>query len=323
MSPPVRLLQAGTAIPPGMQLTHLTNRVLRPITRIKPLHRPPVFLLGHDRSGTTWLGRTLGLAPDSIYLHEPLNGHASQLGNWDCYNLHLPPDAGNEACQRIFDQAVQGVGVRNLSRAEIRQRVFGNPTVVIKETGGMMNGEWFARRYGAKIAVLIRHPVPLILSNIKMGAHNADNWLRKLRGQEGLMREYCADVDIDAVLGPKPDVFTKFAIVYCIRYRVVLAQLPRNPDWLNLRYEDFCHDPIGQFRDLFRGLELNFTSSVENLIRESCSTDGSEAFFGTKRMTKEMANRWRSKVAAADAAKVRRVLETFDFPDYRDPSDWP
>ena len=306
-----------------MQLNQITNRVLRPVARVKPLQRRPVFLLGHDRSGTTWLGRTLGLAPDSIYLHEPVNSHASGLGNWDCYNLYLPASCRNAECERIFDQAVQGVGVRNLSHAEIGRRLFGDPAVVIKETGGMMNGEWFARRYKARIAILFRHPVPLILSNIRMAAHNAGNWLGKLRGQETLMREHCADLDLDRILGADPDLFTRFAAVYCIRYRVVLHQLARNPGWLRLEYADFCKNPVDRFRELFHGLDLMFTPGIEESIRESCSTDGSEAFFGTKRVSRVMAESWRTKVDRSDAAKVRRVLEAFDFPLYRDPADWP
>lgn len=305
-----------------MQLNELTNRALRPLTRVRPLRNRPVFLLGHDRSGSTWIGRTLGLAQEVIYLHEPLNSQASQLGDWDCYNLHLSEGARHDVCERIFGQAVEGIGVRNLSRREIKMRLLGQPTVVIKETGGMMNGEWFERLYRGRVALLVRHPVPLILSNIKMGEQNADFWLARLREQNAMLETYCSDVDLDRILGPDPDVFAKFAVIYCVRYRVALGQRDRHPDWLLLRYEDFCENPVDRFRELYEALGLTFSDPIRESIRQSCSQDGSDSFFGTKRISKDMADSWRSKISAEDAATVRQVVEAFDFPDYRDAGDW-
>ena len=280
------------------------------------------FLLGHDRSGSTWLGRTIGLASDSLYLHEPLNEHASGLGNWNLYNQYVAEDESNEAMERVFDPAVRGVGVRDLTKGEIVGRVTGRKMVVIKETGGMMNGGWLRRRYGGQVLLLLRHPAPVILSNIRMGKHNAHNWLEKLAGQHRLVEEYCHDVDFLALAGNRDDLIAAFTVVYCVRYRVALAQLARNPDWHLLKYEEFCEDPVGRFRDLYRILGLDFTAGIERAIRDRCSDGGSQAFYGTRRVSRDHATKWQSQMDERNKHKVRRILDAFGFPHYRSTADW-
>lgn len=58
------------------------NLLAWPLLRIRPVVTRPILVVGHDRSGTTWLGRTLGCAPAALYIHEPLNPTASRLGHW-------------------------------------------------------------------------------------------------------------------------------------------------------------------------------------------------------------------------------------------------
>ena len=49
------------------------GRVSLLLGRVVPVRRPPVLVLGMPRSGTTWIGRTLGDAPNALYLNEPVS----------------------------------------------------------------------------------------------------------------------------------------------------------------------------------------------------------------------------------------------------------
>ena len=290
--------------------------------KVRPLRSRPIMLLAHDRSGSTWVGHTLGMARDAIYLHEPINPSASLIGNGWLYNVYIEKDAEASEHRRIFDKACQGYGVRKLSNKEISVRLFGRPHVIIKETGGMMNGEWFARTYKARILVLARHPAPLILSNIRLNPRNADNWLGRILSQQKIREEHLEGVAANLDDYTKADVVTKFAVIYAIRYRVALNQLARNPDWLLVKYETLCEAPVTRFEALYQQLGLDFTDEIGFSIERDCSTDGSNAFFGTRRISRSNLTKWFAQCGEEDRARIRRVLETFQLPLYNAEADW-
>ena len=85
------------------------NRLATPIFRSRKVKGKDLFfLLG-------WIGRTLGLSKDVCYLHEPMNEHTSKIGNWDLYNQYLPSEADSLAHRKVYDLAVRGLGVRDLT----------------------------------------------------------------------------------------------------------------------------------------------------------------------------------------------------------------
>ncbi|MEM7011041.1 MAG: hypothetical protein AAF585_06105 [Verrucomicrobiota bacterium] len=268
----------------------------------------PRFLLGHDRSGSTWVGSTLGMAKDAIYVHEPVNETASKIGNWTLYNSHLNPAESSAAHAKIYDRAAKGLGVRELSQKELRLRLTSKPTIIIKETGGMLLGEWFQERYKAKIAILFRHPAGVILSNIAMDPKNAQRWFARLISQRSIIEMPIVASGLNKIAGDE-DPFSQFAAVYCIRYSVVLDQLKRNPHWLRARYEDLCHDPVTEFRQLYSGLELDWSSEIERKIIGGASSA-------------DRAARWRDRIERNDERRIRSVLESFSFPIYNDAADW-
>lgn len=290
--------------------------------KVRRLRGRPIMLLGHDRSGSTWMGRTLGMAENVIYVHEPLVPNHGFVGNWNLYNYYIAKDAEVNDCRSVFDKATQGYGVRNVSREKILMRLFGSPRILIKETGGMMNGEWFQKHYNSRNIILIRHPAPLILSNIKMGEQNADQWLRKLLDQKAIQNEFLSDIPKDLSTYLDADVITKFAVIYAIRYRVALRQLERNPDWILVKYEKFCEHPVGKYERFYGQLGLNFSEEIRASITRDCTTDGSDSFYGTQRISSKNLTKWFEKCPPEDCARIREILEVFDFPYYRDEASW-
>ncbi len=299
----------------------LANQLLTLAWRPLPV-RPDrlFFLLGHDRSGSTWLGSTIGYAENLIYLHEPMNEKTSLRGNWKLYNQLLAPGEESPAHRRIYDPAVRGLGTRDLNLKELRTRAFGSPAVVIKETGGMLLGEWFQNRYGGKVALIFRHPAPLVVSNLKMGKPNALKWLEALTGQEKIMALAGVAPGVESV--DRNDVVSIFTASYCIRYLVTLDQLERNPEWIRLHYEDFCMDPVRRFQQLYGELGLPFTDRVRERIMSDSTTDRSESFFGTRRKTSEMLAKWHGQVDPDMERAIRSTMEAFSFPLYNRREDW-
>lgn len=281
-----------------------------------------IFLLGHDRAGTTWVGNTLSLPEDVLYLHEPINETASAIGNWEAYNHCLRSDDRDEKYEFIFDHAARGIAVRELTRKELMARLPGRARIVIKETGGMLCGEWFEQRYGGQIILLIRHPAPTILSNMRMGEANAGNWLRQLSSQERIM-DPLSERQTELVRGGREaSVWRQFALVYCLRYGEALRQLEENPQWIYRRYEDICANPEEEFRELYEKLGLVVTDEIRKTIKEKTTTDESRNFFGTKRDTHRQLNKWQKRIGQEQVNELRGILDAFHFPEYGDTKEW-
>jgi hypothetical protein len=279
-----------------------------------------IFLLGHDRSGSSWIGSMLGLAKNTIYLHEPINETASNIGNWALYHSYLDAGECSEPHEKIYDVATRGIGVRNLRISECVSLLTCKPTVVIKETGGMLLGNWLQNRYGGKIIALFRHPAPLILSNIKMSSDNADMWLKRLMEQD----EIASMPEIKKGLSKinTKSVIEKFAAVYCIRYTILLRQLEQNPDWIQIFYEDFCLNPEQEFEKLFQKVGLKFSEKIRRRILDTTTRDESGKFFGKFRISKNQVFDWRENVSHHMEKEIRTVMDVFEMPIYANDQYW-
>jgi hypothetical protein len=303
------------------QVKAIANRMARGFLRRRPIRgHPKVFLLGHDRSGSTWIGSILGEAERSIYLHEPMNRKTSRMGDWDLYNCHLKAGEPETRLEHIYDAAARGYGPRLLSLKELRWQALSRPTVIIKETGGMLLGEWFQHRYGGRVAILFRHPAPLILSNLRMGEANGRKWFQQLEAQPKIkeipeIMEGLRDFE-------SSDPVELFAAGYCIRYLVTLRQMEKNPEWLRFHHEDFCMEPEATFRDAFQRLGLTFGENARAALGASSRSDGSTGFFGLRRDSREVVHKWHKKCSAKMEKTIRRQLERFSFPYYQRDEDW-
>ena len=299
----------------------IANRLAVPaLRRRSPGEYPNVFLLGHDRSGSTWIGSILGMADRSIYLHEPMNRKTSRMGDWSLYNTYLAAGETSPRHEAIYDAAARGYGPRFLSLEELRWQFRSRPRVIIKETGGMLLGEWFQHRYGGRVAVLFRHPAPLILSNLRMDDENARKWFRQLTAQPSLRVIPEIEQGLRNFSGSDP--VELFAAGYCIRYLVTIRQMERNPAWLRFHHEDFCTDPEGAFRNAFEGLGLPYGERARGALAASARPDDSQGFFGLRRDPREVMRKWRDKCDERMERQIRRALERFSFPFYQEALDW-
>jgi hypothetical protein len=298
----------------------LSRIVFSVVAKKNKISNKLIFLLGHDRSGSSWIGSILGLAEKTIYLHEPINETTSKIGNWALYHSYLDAGQCSQPHEKIYDVATRGIGVRNLTISECVSLLTCKQTVVIKETGGMLLGNWLHSKYKGKIIALFRHPAPVILSNIKMSSDNADMWLKRLIDQD----EIAQIPDIRKGLSKinPTSVVEKFAAVYCIRYKILLQQLAQNPDWIQIFYEDFCLNPEKEFEKLFQKAGLKFSEKIRRRILETTTRDESGNFFGKFRISKNQTFAWRENVSQHMEKEIRAITDAFEMPIYAKNQCW-
>lgn len=278
------------------------------LARLLPVRRPPVLVLGMPRSGTTWVGRTLGAAPNALYFNEPLSEvHVAEHGGATFFEVdpsHPPDDyvwplrfalAGVPA----FGPRTIGDGFGMLARVAKR--------VVIKEVNPLAV-DWFVRAAAPTLVYVVRHPAAVALSLHERG------WGWPVYEQRFLAgRPLPTDVP--------PTFWGRIGAVQ----GVALAMAERAAPSALVAYEALCASPEACFADLYEICGLRWGAQVAAALGASTSgeiTRGADDPGGTIRATAEMADAWRARIARAQLDEVRCGWEATAPSRYRDDADW-
>jgi hypothetical protein len=245
----------------------------------------PILVTGSHRSGTTWVGRMLTLAPGLAYVHEPFNvgrwpgWMRSRLPHWYLYVCEENEGAYAPLLQDVlrFRYPIRNiVGARHPRQvgrmlAEWPRSVWYRSRgmrPVLKDPIALLSAEWLARRFGAEVVVMIRHPAAFAGSLKRLGwGFDFKNWadqplfLRDLAGPyERQIRDYASH---------ERDLIDQSVLMWNVIHHVVRGYRERHPEWIFLRHEDLAEEPVAGFRRLYGRLGLPWDQGVEDAIARS------------------------------------------------------
>jgi hypothetical protein len=316
-------------------------------------NKKTIMLSGLPRSGTTWTAEVLGQAPDTFYLYEPDNekfyfktillkdevnqfpylkkGSESPLYYklWkDIFNRHsyedVFPDKNNMRAYYLEKMIGQKVGevhetffnYSDESKKDvIQKRNVDHPKIpmdqrlLIKSVDNIFALDWLDYHFDFIPLIIIRHPANTISSYMKL--HFQDSW-RNIFSQEDLVKDYFKD--ILPKLNRKTEIIDKMAIQLSAAYYVVNEQLQNHPNWMIIRHEDLCEDPVKQFKKLYKTLDLKWTSNVKQFIKDSNAPGKG---YKTNRIAKEEINKYKTLLSKEQIQKIREIYDIFGNPfDY-------
>lgn len=287
-------------------------------------------MMGLPRSGSTWSQDVFETAPGLVSVREPdnpvtdifalvgLNGeHASPIippdrplppyyaTLWDLAFRGGWPDHGIFPRWRHYSQKLpRRAAIASLAWAArtAAKHPPDQPTVLVKSVNVTTSIEALQARYRPTVVFIEAHLLNVISSWIAM------DWVPIMSG-------------LDWAREARPDILEMFAdrlddplacmIVNAAIYGLVLNETKeRNPEWLVVRHEDLCRDPVGGFRDLFARLGLDFTSTTETMLREH---DRPGEGLVTNRRTADQPHRWR-RMTEQQLALAQEVLARLPLP---------
>lgn len=267
------------------------------LSRIRPTSGPPVLVLSLPRSGSSWVGETLGFAPDALYLREPMSQGDPlfrRLGT--VFAMDDRPDLVARH-QVLADRAFAGCPafpadiVRFPERWSWRDRP--GRRVVVKEVNPLA-GPWYAARYRPRLVFLVRHPVAVALSWARKGwlDERPESWAAQGRLQAETLGRAMAGLE-----------------GYRDAMRVVT-------------YESLCTDPMAAFPDLYRFAGLSWNESVAAYVQGHTQQRHAGDVFGTSRPSRLMLAAWRNQATPEQVSAVRAGFRSVSLPWYRDDADW-
>jgi hypothetical protein len=291
----------------------------------KGTSRRPIFVAGNGRSGTSWIGETLGQAENVLYYREPCQPRRNGLRAREAeavWSRYVPPGARDPFFEATLGAAFRGHFWPGSGHrlADYRGRLARRPQVIVKEVAAFPSTEWVVERWDPMVLIIFRHPAAYAASvrNLKQDAEELGR-LRLLCAEPSL-REGRLAARMRRLEGIEDPLEASVAS-WGIRTSVVLEALGRHPDWLVVHYEDLARDPIPGFRALYAKLGLTWDGGLEAWVRGRISAD-SGGTYSTARLSASRIDAWRGQLSPGEIARVRRILALFELPLYAAATDW-
>lgn len=275
----------------------------------------PVLIISRPRSGSTWVGGTLGRAANALYLREPVTQthiRAHPEGAEFELDISGPPNTYLKAA-RAIDAALPAFHPDiAIYPEQWRLRHRRLKRLVIKEVNPLAL-RWFIERWQPKVVFLIRHPAGVAAS------YAARRWWI---GQSGFERRFRAERFLSGEIEPARHAHSQWSelgAVQALILNLALEQLRGVADHLIVKYEALCEDPLKGFAEIYDFAGLDWSGDVERHIRaetEVAEHDRSDVY-ETTRNSRRMAQSWREDLTLSQIADVKDAYLHYRPPFYQ------
>ncbi|HJT82351.1 MAG TPA: sulfotransferase [Chthoniobacterales bacterium] len=290
----------------------------------------PILVTGSHRSGTTWVGRMIALAPNVHYIHEPFNlNHdrgicGAKFDYWFTYvsreneqpyyrhlqrmiNLRYSPVQRFRQTGTLRDWS--SVGREWIHHARLRLR---HPRILVKGPIAFFSADWMASSFDMEVLVMIRHPAAFA-SSLKIADWQFafEDWVKQPLLLEELLTPFAAEIEQQA--RHPGDIIDQAALLWKCMHHVILGYKAAHPEWLFIRHEDLSLDPVNGFRRIYTNLRLDFNDAVrDNIEQHSASSNpvGSvERRHEVKLNSRANLETWKERLSEEETLRIRRQVE--------------
>jgi hypothetical protein len=309
----------------------------------RPRAEDQILVVGAARSGTTWVGRTLGLTADSVNLSEPdeapeipfatraragmgalpvvkpgEEGPALYRELWDVAFGMRRRSVLNRAAGRLYARipetekyAVLAPPPRHTSLTLKLALLMSRPAHtrlqarhrVVRSVQVALALEWVVDRLKPRVVVVRRHPLDIVASRVQLGFLDHAN-------------QYVDEAAVaERVAGwpcpPRPsgdDAFANLVWLAAFEMSVYDEVSSAHRDWIVVDHEDLCVEPVEKFRRLAGDLGLQWTDECQRYL-ESSNRPGEG--FDTKRVSSELSGKWKTALSTDQVDEACRLLRQF------------
>jgi len=303
----------------------------------------PILVTGPHRSGSTWVGRMLALAPDVGYIHEPFNPSCRPgicAAQTNRYFLHVYDDDPDRWRRALADtlsfqyniaaewEAIQSPKdiarlARDVSRFEWHR--WRGHRALMKDPIALFSAEWIADTFDADVVLLMRHPAAFVSSLKRL------DWtfpFHHLLQQPELVRSHLApfEEEIREFENEKRDIVAQGTLLWRIFAHYISQLHERREDWIIARHEDLSRQPVEQFQRIYRELGLSFNERVEQIIRKHSNASNSaevqtDTVHQLHRDSRQNVYRWKERLTAGEIKYICGKVEEEQDGFYSD-EDW-
>lgn len=301
----------------------------------------PILVTGSHRSGSTWAGRSLALAPRTAYIHEPFNIAINPrvathpFGHWFQYVCDENAERYREAISDVIQYRYPLV--RNLAGARTARSVariardqglslirrLKIDTPIVKDPIAVFSADWLSTTFDMNVLVMIRHPAAFCSSlKIKNWTFDFSNFL----DQPLLMDRYLGEFEkeIRDFANNEKNVIDQAILLWnCIHHTIGIYQQD-HPEWLFVRHEDLSNNPVEQFQSIYQAFELEFTAYARSTIMKNSDVHNpAEQQVGNEfvRNSKINITNWKKRLSGNEIETIMEKTHAISSSIY-DECDW-
>ena len=301
----------------------------------------PILVTGSHRSGTTWTGRMLAVAPGVGYVHEPFSPRRwpgwsrRPIPHW---YLHVTLENEDRYVGLVEDLLAFRYPAQSVLRIRSARQAFQlideapgalwnrlrRARPLVKDPIALMSAEWLAERFGVEVVVMIRHPAAFAGSLLRLDWPRFD--FRNWADQPAFLRDLAGPY-ADAIRSFDPtrqDLVDEAILLWNVIHHVIQGYRDRRPGWVFVRHEDLAEEPVKGFHGLYQRLDLEWDRIAERIVVRS-STGRAEvpAFLHrtVRRDSRAARWTWRDRLTAEERERIREGTAEVAAAFY-DERDW-
>ena len=293
-------------------------------------NKQPILVTGSHRSGTTWVGHMIALAPNVHYIHEPAHPDhdrgicGAKFDFWYTYistrneqpyyrylkrtiNLRYSPIQKLRQTRRL--RSVPGIVRECIHVERLRRR---HPRVLIKGPFALFSIPWYVSRFDIGVVVMIRHPAAFA-SSLKIANWHFpfEHWVKQPLLMEEVLSRFSAEIERQA--HQPGDVLDQATLLWKCIHHAILGYMVTNPEWMFIRHEDLSLDPVKGLRKIYQKLGLDFTESIQEKIAEHSASSnpvgGLDHRYEFKLNSRANLETWKQRLSEDEALRIRRQVE--------------
>lgn len=303
---------------------------------------PRILVAGPPRSGTTWVAQLLAAGAPVRSVHEPDNhrlwpsavvakaGRGRQPavtdsdGALEYRALWVAAAAGADnrakpgyyarkaalrmVGNRVVDRLVTGKGV--LRHEAALHLLAAAPTakpprsddrpVVVKSVHANFSLPFVAEHFD-HVVLVRRDPRNGVASWLDLG------WsVHRYEDDPGIRDRIVAPAGLEPP--PRGEITTDTAWAYALLDHQVAVTAAAHPEFVSVRHEDLCDEPVDHLRVLFDQCGLEWTDAVLQAVE---ATDREGDGYATERRRRDQRDRWQARLNGDQVALVEKVLAQF------------
>ena len=285
------------------------------LSGIETMRKPPVYIVGLPRSGTTWIASVINTARSVKYFHEPFNC-SNFIGASRFCMKYLVESGDDVEFARYCSKAFKGEILSDCSRTMLAPSYRRYPQlpgrVVVKDVCSCLAVECVESLFDPMIVLVIRHPCAVAASWHRLD-YDIDRHLEAIRIQPQLNQNFLHA--FQSVLRDARSFWQKIGAVWGAVYYVLSQQQKTHPMWKIVQHEVLCENPVGSFRDLFETLDLTWTDATDAFLCASTKFASADPYT-TRRISANEPDKWRKQLDRQQIKDVLNFVQPFGIPLY-------
>jgi hypothetical protein len=305
-----------------------------------------ILVSGSHRSGTTWVGKMLCASPSIAYINEPFSPLTYQNYRGRCgakfihWNTYITNENESEFYSHLkntleFNYNFMGQlqSKKNLANFKLTIKEYlqflgykyQHKIPLLKDPLALFSIPWLVEKFDINVIILIRHPAAFVSSIKRVG------WQYNFAGlleQPFLMKEHLSsfEEEINEYAHTSKNIIDSASLIWKIMYYLVSKYQEKYQDWIYQRYEDIAKEPIMEFKNLFQKLDLEYSESVKNTIKDYTNTSNitnskHKDWSFQKRNSIANVTSWKNNLTSEEIKQIRNKVEPISHKFYSD-LDW-